>query len=158
MKNAPMRCRKLNAVCVCVCAWLGLGVILAQCVGERSRQRQSLCSSFCTVRCLWVSCAAAAAALGCSGSRSLLVAGLAGHTDLAYPAWLNTQHTGCFLSEACSSTDPIHTCNYTSGHTHRPVIRKVCQYCVCGVCVHTSDTDCMFFTPAAGWILCTSGS
>lgn len=42
---------------------------------------------------------------------------LAGHTDLAYPDWLNTQPSGLFLSWACSTTGHIHRCNYSSAHS-----------------------------------------
>lgn len=45
-----------------------------------------------------------------------LVPSLAGHTDQAYPAWLNIQPTGWMLSSVCSTTGHIHTSNYSRTH------------------------------------------
>lgn len=86
---------------------------------------------------LWVS-GAGSLSVTAPASRSLPV--WQDIQTLAYPAWLNTQHTGCFLSSACSTTDLIHTCNYTNAH--RPLIRDSMSI----LCVHTCASAYMCFS------------
>lgn len=70
---------------------------------------ESLCCRFCS-------------------SRFSLVPSLAGHTDLAYPAWLNTQPTGWFLSDTCSPAGPTNTHNYTSAHSPPTGMSTICVH------------------------------
>lgn len=100
----------------------GLGGIMAEYLGETWGLRSGFhTGKACESLCCWF----------CSSCFSL-VPSLAGHTDLAYPAWLNTQPTGWFLSDTCSPAGPTNTHNYTSAHSPPTGMSIMCVHtCLC---------------------------
>lgn len=121
MKNAPSAAGS-EIACGCVWTWVWY------CLNVRVKDtfKSEFVFQFLHHEGVWVSETGSPAVMA-PASRSQ--PSLAEHTDLAYPAWLNTQYTGRRLSEACSTAGLIHTRNYTNAH--RPLIRTVCRYCVC---------------------------